>query len=677
MMRWHVLNAACILSVIALCHIKMTLAGGPRKMCPAMKWRCSNNKCIDTKFRCNGGSQCGSDELSCEQWTCPANRWKCSNERCIALSRKCDGNDDCGDNSDEENCGNLLIDCPSYVMEKSNVSCTCRTKNVTKPYSITWPGSSQSGSLSLTNVQRSDNGTQYTCLLTADGVREEAVYTLRVAYGPYNGQVKITPSPIIRNGSQPVTLTCTAEDTYPTPHYEWGGVPCQKPAADNTCTFIPDPTFDPGHTVTCRAESVTLNTFQQFHESVRGTATESTPMNMTLIPDCGGDFVANSSLQQFEARENGRTYRNNMYCVWRITAPKGELLWFDLGYVWVDWPGRCYRNDYINIYKGDEKTGSSYGRFCHRPYNPITTTDGLITVTFTSNYRRVNSGLRGLFKTISGCGGDVVVNRTIQTVQSPGYPARYMNNLDCVWRITAPPGFYIKFNITDFQLIKRCRWENVRIVDGQGNYALNTYCMDKDKQRKSKFSPITSISNNATIVFRARNTWGGRGFSIQVKATKKFICPRTRKFQCDNLHCVPTENVCDGQNNCGDNSDETSCDTCVGTAWKCNSTRQCIASNDRCDGETQCDDGSDEQNCERCASNAVKCTSINKCITRLQRCNGEANCPNGSDEQNCYYCNGFPRPWKCTTRQCILPSKRCDGSSDCSDGSDEKSCPTA
>ena len=48
---------------------------------------------------------------------------------------------------------------------------------------------------------------------------------------------------------------------------------------------------------------------------------------------------------------------------------------------------------------------------------------------------------------ITGCGA--VVNNTLK---SPGYPSRYPNNMDCVYRVQIPHGMAMRINFSYFLL---------------------------------------------------------------------------------------------------------------------------------------------------------------------------------------------------------------------------------
>lgn len=156
----------------------------------------------------------------------------------------------------------------------------------------------------------------------------------------------------------------------------------------------------------------------------------------------------------------------------------------------------------------------------------------------------------------------------------------------------------------------------------------------------------------------------------------------THQFECAKGQCIPQTWMCDGENDCGDFSDEQHCTettvSCSETEYACSSGR-CIPARWQCDREQDCDDGSDESEdiCvgRTCSPEEWTCKSkTGECIPLSWVCDDHEDCEDKSDEKGCNQ-TCTPEEFTCDNGNCIQKKWLCDLEDDCGDGSDELKCP--
>ncbi|XP_057402185.1 low-density lipoprotein receptor-related protein 8 isoform X10 [Balaenoptera acutorostrata] len=123
---------ALLLLLLQLQHLEAAadpLRGGQGsvKECEEDQFRCRNERCIPSVWRCDEDDDCSdnSDEDDCPKKTCADSDFTCDDGHCIRERWKCDGEEECPDGSDESEATCTKQVCPTEKLSCGPTSHKC------------------------------------------------------------------------------------------------------------------------------------------------------------------------------------------------------------------------------------------------------------------------------------------------------------------------------------------------------------------------------------------------------------------------------------------------------------------------------------------------------------------------------------------------------------------------
>ncbi|XP_026143823.1 ST14 transmembrane serine protease matriptase a isoform X2 [Carassius auratus] len=361
-------------------------------------------------------------------------------------------------------------------------------------------------------------------------------------------------------------------------------------------------------------------------------------------------------------------YSPNSFVQWQLRGDPGHVL--KLTFDTFNLEKNC-SNDFVRVYDSlvtmDQFLMAEKCGF-YSPSNPLSfiSSRNVMLVTLVTDEDEDFPGFRASVTQISrdssevACGGKL--GGSSGSFQSPNFPSYYPPSTTCQWDIEVPNGKFIKLKFPKFMVSTQtvnCPGDSVQIV------GKSTLC---GQLPANTMVPVSS--NQVTVVFKSDSSEVDRGFSATYEVfDPSDPCPE--QFQCNNKRCIKPDLRCDGWNDCGDGTDERSCQ-CDASMIQCK-TGICKPMFWRCDGVDDCGDGTDELNCG-CKVGEFKCTD-NQCVSEKLKCDGKQDCKDGSDEEGCTRDICKVSTFACNNGKCITKQNPvCDGQDDCGDNSDESSC---
>uniref|UniRef100_A0A3Q2PI92 Neuropilin 1 n=1 Tax=Fundulus heteroclitus TaxID=8078 RepID=A0A3Q2PI92_FUNHE len=190
---------------------------------------------------------------------------------------------------------------------------------------------------------------------------------------------------------------------------------------------------------------------------------------------CGGNIVIHSA-DYLTSPGYPTAYPPSQLCMWVITAPEvGQKILINFN-PHFDLEDRDCKYDYLEVYNGGDENSPMLGKFCGKiAPSPIISSGGQLLIKFVSDYETHGAGFSVRYEVLK-TGPECSRNFTAPSgvIETPGFPEKYPNNLDCTFMIFAPKMAEIIVEFYSFSMEPDstpppgavCRYDWLEIWDG-------------------------------------------------------------------------------------------------------------------------------------------------------------------------------------------------------------------